>query len=98
MALATIARLSANGAAGHAIEYPGGVVSALSMAECMTLCNISMEGELPVPIDLAESQHQALLKGWDETEQILQAGGARIAAFEAAQRTGQPWLYTWEEE
>lgn len=43
MALATIARLGANGAAGHAIEYAGDVVGALSMAERMTLCNMSIE-------------------------------------------------------
>lgn len=60
--------------------------------------SISVEGEPPVPIDLAESQRQALLNGWDETEQILQADGTRIAAFETAQRADQPWLHAREEE
>ena len=43
LALAMIARIGANGAAGHCIEYCGPVVEAMSMAERMTLCNMSIE-------------------------------------------------------
>lgn len=43
MALALIARIGANGAAGHAIEYCGEAVEAMSMAERMTLCNMAIE-------------------------------------------------------
>jgi 3-isopropylmalate/(R)-2-methylmalate dehydratase large subunit len=44
LALAWIARLGADGARGHAIEYAGAAVRALSMAGRMTLCNLSIEG------------------------------------------------------
>ena len=44
MALAWIARLGADGARGHAIEYAGDAVRALSMEGRMTLCNLSIEG------------------------------------------------------
>ncbi|EIZ80506.1 isopropylmalate isomerase large subunit [Novosphingobium sp. Rr 2-17] len=43
IALALIARIGANGAVGHAIEYVGTAVSAMSMAERMTLCNMTIE-------------------------------------------------------
>ncbi len=41
--LALIARIGVGGAAGHAVEYAGETVAALSMAERMTLCNMSIE-------------------------------------------------------
>ena len=44
VALNWIARLGADGARGHAIEYAGPVVRALSMEGRMTLCNLSIEG------------------------------------------------------
>lgn len=44
LALAWIARLGADGARGHAIEYTGSAVRALSMEGRMTLCNLSIEG------------------------------------------------------
>ncbi|WP_349371660.1 3-isopropylmalate dehydratase large subunit [Salinarimonas sp.] len=44
MALAWIAKLGADGARGHAIEYAGSAVSALSMEGRLTLCNLSIEG------------------------------------------------------
>jgi 3-isopropylmalate/(R)-2-methylmalate dehydratase large subunit len=43
IALAVIARIGANGAQGHAIEFAGNTVSALSMEGRMTLCNMSIE-------------------------------------------------------
>jgi 3-isopropylmalate/(R)-2-methylmalate dehydratase large subunit len=43
LALAFIARVGADGAQGHAIEYAGGAVRALSMEGRMTLCNLSIE-------------------------------------------------------
>ena len=43
IALAVIARLGANGAAGHCIEYRGQVIDTMSMSERMTLCNMSIE-------------------------------------------------------
>lgn len=43
MILAVIAHLGAAGAAGHAIEFAGSAVSALSMEGRMTLCNMAIE-------------------------------------------------------
>lgn len=44
LALHWIARLGADGARGHAIEYGGDAVRAMSMDARMTLCNLSIEG------------------------------------------------------
>ena len=41
--LAIIAKLGVGGATGHVIEYAGSGVSALSMEERMTVCNMSIE-------------------------------------------------------
>ncbi len=44
VALNWIARLGTGGARGHAVEYSGSAVRALSMEARMTLCNLSIEG------------------------------------------------------
>jgi len=43
IALATIARIHADGAQGHAIEFSGSAIRSLSMEGRMTLCNLSIE-------------------------------------------------------
>lgn len=43
MALSIIATIGADGAAGHAIEYAGSAVRALTMEGRLTLCNLSIE-------------------------------------------------------
>jgi 3-isopropylmalate/(R)-2-methylmalate dehydratase large subunit len=43
IALTVIARIGADGAQGHAIEYAGSAVAALSMEGRMTLCNLTIE-------------------------------------------------------
>ena len=43
LALALIGRIGAAGAVGHAIEYAGSTVVAMSMEARMTLCNMSIE-------------------------------------------------------
>ncbi|MBV9561004.1 MAG: 3-isopropylmalate dehydratase large subunit [Bradyrhizobium sp.] len=43
IALSMIARIGADGAQGHAIEYAGSAVRALSMEGRLTLCNLSIE-------------------------------------------------------
>ena len=43
MALTIVARLGSDGAAGHAIEYAGSAVRALTMEGRLTLCNLSIE-------------------------------------------------------
>jgi 3-isopropylmalate/(R)-2-methylmalate dehydratase large subunit len=44
VALGWIAKLGADGARGHAVEYAGEVVRGLSMEGRLTLCNLSVEG------------------------------------------------------
>ena len=44
IALNWIAQLGTGGAKGHAVEYAGSTISALSMEGRMTLCNLSIEG------------------------------------------------------
>lgn len=41
--LAIIARVGANGAAGHVIEYAGATIRAMSIEERLTVCNMSIE-------------------------------------------------------
>jgi len=43
IALATIANIGADGASGHAIEFVGSAIRALSMEGRMTLCNMAIE-------------------------------------------------------
>jgi 3-isopropylmalate/(R)-2-methylmalate dehydratase large subunit len=43
IALSIIAKIGADGAAGHAIEYAGSAVTGLSMEGRLTLCNLSIE-------------------------------------------------------
>lgn len=43
IALSIIARIGADGAQGHAIEFAGSAITALSMEGRMTLCNMSIE-------------------------------------------------------
>src|SRR5205085_3554634 len=42
--LATIGRLGVGGMAGHAVEYSGPAIEALSMEGRMTICNMTIEG------------------------------------------------------
>src|SRR6185369_5228921 len=41
--LSIIARIGAGGGVGHAIEYAGSTIRAMSMDERMTVCNMSIE-------------------------------------------------------
>jgi 3-isopropylmalate/(R)-2-methylmalate dehydratase large subunit len=41
--LAVIARIGANGAAGHVIEYAGSAIRGMSIEERLTICNMSIE-------------------------------------------------------
>ncbi len=57
---------------------------------------IAVEGLPPVSFPVDPEQRLALLNGWDETDLILNARGAEIAAFEDRQQRVQPWLYETE--
>ncbi|MCG8419353.1 MAG: 3-isopropylmalate dehydratase large subunit [Proteobacteria bacterium] len=72
--LALIARIGVNGGTGHAIEYRGEAVDAMSMEERMTVCNMSIEAGARVgmiaPDDttfeyLAGRQHAPSGAAWD---------------------------------
>jgi 3-isopropylmalate/(R)-2-methylmalate dehydratase large subunit len=43
IALSIVARIGADGAQGHAVEYAGSTIKALSMEGRLTLCNLSIE-------------------------------------------------------
>ena len=57
---------------------------------------IASEGLPPLSFPIDAEQRLALLNGWDETDLILNARGADIAAFEDRQKRIQPWLYDTE--
>ena len=54
---------------------------------------LTVAGMAPLAFALPPERREALLEGWDETDQIANRFGTQIAAFEAAQRASQPWLY-----
>jgi len=63
IALALIARIGANGAVGHAVEYVGPAISAMSMAERMTLCNMTIEAGSRVGLVAPDETTYAFIKG-----------------------------------
>lgn len=46
-----------------------------------------------IEFDLAETEREALLKGWDEVDGILALHSEAIASFERGQREAAPWLW-----
>lgn len=63
IALHWIARLGTGGAQGHAVEYTGSAVRALSMEGRMTLCNLSIEGGARFGMVAPDETTFAYLKG-----------------------------------
>ena len=63
LALHWIAELGADGARGHAIEYAGPVVRALSVEGRLTLCNLSIEGGARLGLVAPDEMTFAFLKG-----------------------------------
>jgi len=63
IALALIARIGANGALGHAVEYVGPAISAMSMAERMTLCNMTIEAGSRIGLIAPDETTFAFLHG-----------------------------------
>jgi len=63
IALTLIARLGADGAQGHAIEYAGSAVRALTMEGRMTLCNLSIEAGARNGLVAPDATTYAWLKG-----------------------------------
>lgn len=58
-----IAKLGADGARGHAVEYAGSAVRALSMEGRMTLCNLSIEGGARCGMVAPDETTSAYLEG-----------------------------------
>ena len=63
IALAIIAQIGADGAQGHAIEYAGSAITALSMEGRLTLCNLSIEAGGRCGMVAADATTFAYLKG-----------------------------------
>ncbi len=63
IALALIARVGARGAASHAVEYAGTPVANMSMAERMTLCNMSIEAGSRIGLVAPDETTFAYLEG-----------------------------------
>jgi len=61
--LAIIAHIGADGAQGHAVEFAGGTVTALSMEGRMTLCNMSIEAGARCGMVAPDATTFAYLKG-----------------------------------
>ncbi len=69
IALAWIARLGADGARGHAIEYAGEAIRALSVEARLTLCNLSIEGGGRCGMIAPDDKTLAYLKGRPDAPQ-----------------------------
>ncbi|MGB0439774.1 MAG: 3-isopropylmalate dehydratase large subunit [Paracoccaceae bacterium] len=63
IALHWIARLGTSGAQGHAVEYAGSTIQALSMEGRMTLCNLSIEGGARFGLIAPDEITKAYIKG-----------------------------------
>jgi 3-isopropylmalate/(R)-2-methylmalate dehydratase large subunit len=63
IALSIIARIGADGARGHAVEFAGNAITALSMEGRMTLCNMSIEGGGRCGIVAPDAMTFSYLKG-----------------------------------
>ena len=63
IALAVVRELGQAGATGHAIEYAGPAIAALSMEARMTLCNMSIEAGAPCSLIAPDAVTLAYLRG-----------------------------------
>lgn len=63
MALAMIARIGADGGRGHAIEYAGPAVEALSIEGRLTLCNMSIESGARCGLVAPDARTLAYVRG-----------------------------------
>ncbi|HEX6317962.1 MAG TPA: 3-isopropylmalate dehydratase large subunit [Burkholderiales bacterium] len=61
--LAIIAKVGANGAAGHVIEYAGSAIRAMSIEERLTVCNMSIEAGARAGMVAPDETTYAYLKG-----------------------------------
>ena len=64
-----IGRIGVNGGTGHVIEYRGSAISALTMEERMTVCNMSIEAGAKAGLIGADATTFAWLKGRERVPQ-----------------------------
>lgn len=88
LALAIIAKIGADGAAGHALEFAGSATRALSMEGRMTLCNMAIEAGGRCGMVAPDATR--LLNGWDDFDDT-NSFREQIDAFKAADRKVRPW-------
>jgi 3-isopropylmalate/(R)-2-methylmalate dehydratase large subunit len=69
IALAVIAKIGAQGAKGHAVEYRGDAIGAMDMAGRMTLCNMTIEAGSRIGLIAPDETTFAFLKGRDGAPQ-----------------------------
>ncbi len=67
--LAIIAQIGADGAVGHAIEYAGPVIEAMSIEERLTVCNMSIEAGARCGMVAPDETTFAYLKGKPQAPQ-----------------------------
>ncbi|HZP79166.1 MAG TPA: 3-isopropylmalate dehydratase large subunit [Pseudolabrys sp.] len=79
IALAIIATITADGATGHAIEFAGSAIRALSIEGRLTLCNMSIEAGARCGMVAPDEKTFAYIKG----RPFAPAGAAFDAAVEA---------------
>ena len=75
--LALIARIGAAGGVGHAIEYAGSTIRAMSMDERMTVCNMSIEAGARTGMVAPDATTFAYLEG----RPLAPAGAAWVRAL-----------------
>lgn len=77
LVLAIIARIGANGASGHVIEYAGSTITDMSIEERLTVCNMSIEAGARAGMIAPDQKTYDYLKGrpfapvgraWEEAE------------------------------
>jgi 3-isopropylmalate/(R)-2-methylmalate dehydratase large subunit len=108
LALATIGTLGAGGANGHAIEYGGSTVRALSMEGRMTLCNMAIESGARTGLVAPDEVTFTYLKGrpwtpagdlWDQAlaywRTLTSDEGARFDKVLRLDASGIAPLVTW---
>ena len=87
--LAIIAKIGANGAAGHVIEYAGSTIRAMSIEERLTVCNMSIEAGARAGMVAPDETTYAYLEGPAIRAEGREVGqGARLLAH-AAERPGR---------
>ena len=86
MILALIARIGTGGATGHALEYRGSAIRALSMEERMTICNMSIEAGARAGLVAPDETTFAYLAGRPRAPQGADLGRGRRALAHAAER------------